>query len=1083
MPINFNILQPVQGTPNSTGARIVAQLPSGGGGGGDSGGDDGGLGDILGGLSSLIGSFSGMAGAASGAGDAAASAATDSMAHSMASSTTSSTASSMGSGMGQAVGSGSSGFNSNAMDNYSPIDLGKGNASTFGGQNNIFSPVPIQQPTGSPSGPNTGSIGGSGQVGPSNPLPTKITEPQAPQIIGNGTSNVTPAPGSNLGNTFGSKPLNSSSGLASLTNNPANPSNPGTPFQNSNQTFGSKGILAGSNTQSSPLQALAAPKAPDTSAVPSINKEMPNSIPNLANKPLGSTNSSLSSIVPKPAMSNDLLQRPAFQNGLEAHKAALSNGLTNSPKMTVVDYSLPVNQPRMYVMDTQNNQMLYNAHVPDAIASPVAPEQPTLSTAQSPTISPNTPFQSTLSKYGADYLGVDKSGTNWGHMNVGDKNAAIPGMIGLTKGNNLIHAYNPPMQTMKGLDSNIITRINAPTMPVARQAPAATSVPQPTAYIPTPFSSVMNPKQSTFHSAEQQLAGRINTPAIPTVPSTPAVNPAPTPYASVTNPAQSTLHPLEQQLANRLQSPELLQALKPPTMPVARPAPVTPVATNNAGQLTQGNIDLNSRPIVHNTDGSISTVRTITAEIDGKTVLLPTVINGKVVSNSAAIQHYKNTGENLGTFKNELDANAYDKKMHDQMGWKGNNWKNNETVSNSSTSKAPAQEPYSSITRPTVAMQVPDLNRNISASSILNPIPSVQKGVPKEALYNTALVNKGLVQGNPALTSFLQKANPNLDPTKTAWCAGYMNSVLAANGVKGTGMLTAKSYLKYGTPTTSPTKGDIVVLNRGNDPAKGHVGFVDHVDYKNGTVTVLGGNQGKVGAVTIKDYPLSQVAGFRSPPSGAEIQQQAQLNGIETPEQLNNVTSGYTFTPTETPKGASNYTPGNYNPGVTSISKHVENPHPQLDDTAAGIKWVETRGNPNAYSEVGKPIPRGEHRGSRALGAYQVMDYNVPAWSKEALGYPVTPKQFLDSPELQDQIMAHRFNEQLSKGVSPRDIMSQHFTGRKYDAAAKAGARDQVHGTTLQQYEKVFNQGYLKHRESRNTISDSGASKPRFNGV
>jgi len=69
-------------------------------------------------------------------------------------------------------------------------------------------------------------------------------------------------------------------------------------------------------------------------------------------------------------------------------------------------------------------------------------------------------------------------------------------------------------------------------------------------------------------------------------------------------------------------------------------------------------------------------VKTITSEIDGKTVLLPTIINGKEVTKKEAVDHYMKTGEHLGIFKNEKDADAYDKQLHERMGWLGesNKW-------------------------------------------------------------------------------------------------------------------------------------------------------------------------------------------------------------------------------------------------------------------------------------------------------------------------------------------------------------------------------------------------------------------------
>lgn len=80
--------------------------------------------------------------------------------------------------------------------------------------------------------------------------------------------------------------------------------------------------------------------------------------------------------------------------------------------------------------------------------------------------------------------------------------------------------------------------------------------------------------------------------------------------------------------------------------------------------ITPGNIDLNNRPKVKNSDGSISTVRSIGVNIDGKEVLIPTVVGNRVVSEKEAIEHYKQTGEHLGMFKSARDSTAYAKELH-----------------------------------------------------------------------------------------------------------------------------------------------------------------------------------------------------------------------------------------------------------------------------------------------------------------------------------------------------------------------------------------------------------------------------------
>lgn len=85
------------------------------------------------------------------------------------------------------------------------------------------------------------------------------------------------------------------------------------------------------------------------------------------------------------------------------------------------------------------------------------------------------------------------------------------------------------------------------------------------------------------------------------------------------------------------------------------------------GLVKPGNLDLNARPVVHNPDGTISTVRSITigGEDGEPAILLPTVIGNKVVSNEEAIRHFRQTGENLGTFDTEAHADAYAESLHE----------------------------------------------------------------------------------------------------------------------------------------------------------------------------------------------------------------------------------------------------------------------------------------------------------------------------------------------------------------------------------------------------------------------------------
>lgn len=85
------------------------------------------------------------------------------------------------------------------------------------------------------------------------------------------------------------------------------------------------------------------------------------------------------------------------------------------------------------------------------------------------------------------------------------------------------------------------------------------------------------------------------------------------------------------------------------------------------GLVKRGNIDLQNRPVVKNKDGSISTVRSVSFGIGRREVLVPTVVDGKIVSARQALAEYRRTGRHLGTFDSPASANRYAEKLHEQQ--------------------------------------------------------------------------------------------------------------------------------------------------------------------------------------------------------------------------------------------------------------------------------------------------------------------------------------------------------------------------------------------------------------------------------
>lgn len=85
------------------------------------------------------------------------------------------------------------------------------------------------------------------------------------------------------------------------------------------------------------------------------------------------------------------------------------------------------------------------------------------------------------------------------------------------------------------------------------------------------------------------------------------------------------------------------------------------------GQLEPGNIDIHNRPVVHNEDGSISTVRSMGVNIDGKETLIPTVYGKSVLSDDDAVRLYKMSGKHLGKFDTPENSEAYAQKLHEDQ--------------------------------------------------------------------------------------------------------------------------------------------------------------------------------------------------------------------------------------------------------------------------------------------------------------------------------------------------------------------------------------------------------------------------------
>ncbi|MBX4944642.1 phage tail length tape measure family protein [Rhizobium binae] len=137
----------------------------------------------------------------------------------------------------------------------------------------------------------------------------------------------------------------------------------------------------------------------------------------------------------------------------------------------------------------------------------------------------------------------------------------------------------------------------------------------------------------------------------------------------------------------------------------------------------------------------------------------------------------------------------------------------------------------------------------------------------------------------------------------------------------------------------------------------------------------------------------------------------------------------------------------NDNLGLAPVIPVTRAPLGNIAAYAAAIKSIESSGN---YSAMGPVTASGD----RAYGAYQVMGANVAPWTRQALGYSLTPSQYLGSPSAQDAVFQKIFGGYVSR-FGPSGAAQAWFGGP--GSVGRGGNAADMLGTTGTQYVEKFN--------------------------
>ncbi len=112
----------------------------------------------------------------------------------------------------------------------------------------------------------------------------------------------------------------------------------------------------------------------------------------------------------------------------------------------------------------------------------------------------------------------------------------------------------------------------------------------------------------------------------------------------------------------------------------------------------------------------------------------------------------------------------------------------------------------------------------------------------------------------PRIVDYHQATSLKATDDEVPWCSAFACWVMREAHVPNPRSASARSWLAWGQ-TGSERYGVVTILQRGTNPAQGHVGFL--LDGDGASIWLLAGNQGD--AVSVARFDRTRVLGFRWP--------------------------------------------------------------------------------------------------------------------------------------------------------------------------------------------------------------------------